>query len=696
MLNNTRQLIITSVIGLSVLLVGTITFRGVEAWRSYRQASDVQAFNTGANQFIAGLFEVLMERLATNNALQAADPAAPAVLAEIELRRKAVRENFGAGLATLAKNEFPGRDAHLRDLNTALEKATTLRQQADNAVKLPRDQRDEVLRKTFVPVITESVNAALKVWFSALHSSASTDPALARLATVKELGWRMRDIAGFERSNLSQSITGAVAITPELLAANAGVRARVDLLWQQLANLTPDGAATHPAISRAKAAAQSQYFGGFWPLADSVKQSSDAGTPYALTTKQWVETTTPQLGALLGVLYAANEASEAHVTAMLSAEQTNLVVSCALLLLSLCGAGVCLWLVVERVARPLGALSSAVQTLAAGDLSVTIPGSEKQDELGAMARSVQVFKDELIAKQAIDRATADESVGRMERTERLEALTRTFEATVSKLTEGLSDAASEMETTAQTMSQTAATATQQTTRAALAAQQTSSNVETVAAATEEMSASVHEITDQVNRSSTIAQQAAEDAKRTDGIVQGLADGAEKIGTVVSMIASIAQQTNLLALNATIEAARAGEAGRGFAVVASEVKALAGQTAQATSEISNQVASIQGQTRQAVEAIQAIAHTISEMSRIGTSVAAAMEEQGAATQEIVRNVSQAAQATQAVTLGVSEVCQGAGDTEQASTQVLGAAHELSRYSMELGREVQEFLASVKAA
>jgi len=695
MLNNTRRLIITSVVGLSMILLGTISYRGFEAWRSYRQASDVQAFNTGANQFIAGLFEVLMERLATNNALQAADPAPPAVLAEVELRRKAVRENFGAGLATLTSKEFPGRDTSMRDLNAALEKANTLRQQADNAVKLPRDQRDEALRKTFVPVITESVNAALKVWFSALHSSASTDPVLARLATVKELGWRMRDIAGFERSNLSQSITAGVAITPELLSANVGVRTRVDLLWQQLANLTPDDV-THPAIGRAKAAAQTQYFGGFRPLADSIKQSSDASAPYTLTTKQWVDTTTPQLGALLGVLYAANEASEAHVADVLSAEQTNLAASCALLLLSLCGAGICLWLVVERVARPLGALSAAVQTLAAGDLSVAIPGSEKQDELGAMARSVQVFKDELIAKQSIDWATAEESVVRMERTERLEALTRTFEATVSKLTHGLSDAASEMETTALSMSQTAAAATQQTTRAALAAQQTSSNVETVAAATEEMSASVHEITDQVNRSSTIAQQAAEDAKRTDGIVQGLADGAEKIGTVVSMIASIAQQTNLLALNATIEAARAGEAGRGFAVVASEVKALAGQTAQATSEISNQVASIQGQTLQAVEAIQAIAQTISEMSRIGTSVAAAMEEQGAATQEIVRNVSQAAQATQAVTLGVSEVRQGAGDTEQASTQVLSAAHELARYSTELGREVHEFLASVKAA
>ena len=354
------------------------------------------------------------------------------------------------------------------------------------------------------------------------------------------------------------------------------------------------------------------------------------------------------------------------------------------------------WIVLAGVSTPLTRITGQMRALSDGDLAVAVTDGGKRDEIGTLARALQVFKDALIAKREADRAAAGEADAKLRRAAHLDALMRAFETRVTALSRGVATAAAGMESAAGSMAATAEATTGQSVTVAAVAEQTSANVQTVASATEELATSIQEITGQVGLSARMAVAAREETQRTDAVVQSLATGVRAIGDVIGLISGIAAQTNLLALNATIEAARAGPAGRGFAVVAAEVKALAEQTAKATEEIAAQIGAIQAGTGGAVEAIAAIGRRIGEMDSIATGVAAAMEEQGAATQEIARNVQEASRGTLTVTQSIATVRDGAGQTGDAAAEVLGAAQAMSRSAEELQREVIGFLGEVRAA
>jgi methyl-accepting chemotaxis protein len=354
-------------------------------------------------------------------------------------------------------------------------------------------------------------------------------------------------------------------------------------------------------------------------------------------------------------------------------------------------------MVARRITVPLQRITATMNALASGRLDVEVPGIGRGDEVGEMAKAVEVFKSNAVARQGLEveqREAATRTAAN--RKADMNKMANDFEAAVGQIVEAVSSASDQLEASAGTLTATAERAQDVTTRVAEASGEASSNVQSVASATEEMASSVNEISRQVQASARMANEAVDQARITNDRVSELSKAATRIGDVVELINTIAGQTNLLALNATIEAARAGEAGRGFAVVASEVKALAEQTAKATGEIGQQVSGIQAATQDSVSAIQEISTTIEKLSEISSTIAAAVEEQGAATQEISRNVQQAAQGTQQVSSNIADVQRGATATGSASSQVLAAAQSLSGDSNRLKLEVGKFLSSVRAA
>jgi methyl-accepting chemotaxis protein len=680
--------------GIAALVMSCQALVGVfKAWNQVGEWARVEQLAAANQQLFVALQNVRQERGPTRVALEAKPATDPKLIAQFEALRAKSAPALTAILA-LCETITCADAADVAKIRPAMEKVIAVRRDVDPAFRQALTERRPGIAKDWNNAATALVDALEKVSLALTDQVRMADPQIAELVGIKEAAWITRDAIGLER-NFVQVIMQSKAISPDSKVKTADLRGKADAGWRMVKILTARHGVPAPVIAAIKTT-QEGLFGSYVQKRDAIEKAIAEGHEPPLTEPELVAESNKALDVIVGICEAALDGIIAHANERTAAARTTLLVDGALLALSLLLGLGGLAFASRRIARPIGMITQAMRAVADGDLTGDVPYRDRRDEVGQLAATLAVFKENAAAKERIETEQNTDHARRAERQRAVEAAISGFAASVSRTLKALTSAAEEMRGTSEAMSSTAHEVSERGDAVSAAAEQASGSVQTVAAASEELSVSITEISRQVAHAADISRDAVQAADDTTGKVKSLAEAAHRIGEVIELINAIASQTNLLALNATIEAARAGEAGKGFAVVASEVKGLASQTAKATDDIRVQIESVQAATTAAVDAISGIGGRISEINAVSTAIASAVEEQGAATQQITQNTQDAARGTREVTANIVGVSKGIANTSQASAMVLASADGLRRQADDLRGEVDRFLDTIRAA
>ena len=690
-----------SLIAISVVLVGIVVVltanSALESWGQMSNSRLVESNNRTADLFLESASNWAVERGVTNAALASWDAVSPERRTTIDQRRKTAKAAYEGALAALqSEPAFPGKGELLSKVQDAYQRVDAIRARVDVALAKPKTDRDAEVLQGWVPTMTGLIMASQHLRQVSQFRPETIESQIQMLRDLKQSLWVMSEYAGRERAVIGGIVDAAMPIEPKVLERLANFRGHLEQAWSQVQIYLTAENASPLIVERAKAV-EEKFFNAYEAVRQSVYTAGLAGNSYPIDGTKWIAEATGAIDQLSELGKTASGVAADFAARSAEGGQRSFFLNTALLIICIAIGATAFWVAVWRVGKPIQAMTAAMTELAHGNLKTEVPGIKRSDEVGEMAQSVQVFKENAIeAERLRQEQQAAEQRAQVEKKRAMNELADKFSADVGAVVEAVSSASAQLQATAQSMSAIAEQTSQQSGAVASAAQQSAANVQTVASATEELTGSSQEIGSQVAESANVTRSAVDEVSKANQQVQGLAEAADKIGTVIDLIQDIAEQTNLLALNATIEAARAGEAGKGFAVVAQEVKSLANQTAKATGEIGEHIALVQSETREAVGAIDLIGKTINRIDEIAASIASAVEEQVAATGEISRNVQEAANGTHEVTENIGGVSQGAQQTGAACEQMLSAVKNLSSQAGLLSSKVDGFLQEVRSA
>jgi methyl-accepting chemotaxis protein len=677
-------------------LVGICGMSMSSAWQEQATAQRRMEVGSITRYLFLAMQNMRIERGTVSAALIENEPVDAATWQDIQYLRARSAPALAEALDMLSRLDFDNRDRWMVELRLKSASVDTMRADADELLRkrgLGTNAEFNDKWVAAVGMLVERMDALLSRLSSGVRLN---DPFFDQMLTVKDLAWNVRSDAGAERLMIGDALAGGGKVSEDWQRKITELHQRVSTIWAVLLNFVDDQR-TPQALRDAIAKAKEAYFNRYTRDRDGVYQSLIAGGGPRTTSRTWIQESNPALESLIGVANTSVDLAQGAAERISADARRHFWYQSLMVLAAVLIGFLGLFTIRRNVIGPIVTLTVAMRQLAAGNTDTEVPNTKRGDELGAMARAVEIFKQAAIENARL-RIEQDQIAARTNAARQTAAaqLTKAFDAKVGKLVQSLKTAASDMEETARSMSETAEEAGQVSKLATDFAEQTSNNVREMAAATDKFASSACEIGCRVSTSVSLVGKAVDDTRRTDNAVSILSERSERIEQIVKLISDIAAQTNLLALNATIESARAGQAGRGFGVVASEVKTLAAQTARATEEIASHVAQSQEATRDVVGAIKGVGSTIEQLHLIASAIAAAVEEQHAVAQEIARSVAEAASGTQEVTANIFHVRKAADHTGLTSTKVLAAATALSQNSSELSREVELFLASVAIA
>jgi methyl-accepting chemotaxis protein len=663
-----------------------------DALRTLREASFTQSVDAAGSRLGEAVLQLLRERSSTTGALAASEPVAPEARREILAARESFKANGDQAVATIRASGHARADAIAGDIERLASEIAALRGRADAALEQPATARDAtVMNGGFARDLSRLIEAHQPVLAELLQAGSAADARIARLNTLKQLSWAAADMATRERATIMAAIASNRPFTEGERASALATRATVDAIWRMVES--DPTLRDFPELAAAVAEARSGYFESFRRLA--LQQFATGRNRLALA--DFAERSRPQIESLLDLRNVATVLTARRADQLAASARNEAAAAGAILLLSAIGIAGSALLVSRLVLKPLAGLGEATSAFARGEYERIVPCTERRDELGKLARSLETLRTEAQRVRLLEQEAQAARQRTAEEREALQASTAfQLENSVGAVVQELNRRADELRHAAKEIGRGTASIAEQTDGAASSANHTTANVQTVAAAAEQLSGSVAEISRQVSHSSRIAAQAIEKAQSATATINHLGAAAERIGDVVRLITDIASQTNLLALNATIEAARAGEAGKGFAVVANEVKSLAAQTSKATEDIAAQIGAMQSATNESVDSIQNIRTVVAEANEVATAVAAAVEQQSAATREIARNIAEAASRTVEVSSRVAEVGGDVDRSRGAIVTLTQATDAVAEQGQVLAERLRESLRLIRSA